>query len=326
MKKILVVGCGPAGAYLTALLSQDTSFAFKAVDDGVKNGHFCAWGVSEDIVDCLLRDIGLKLEDLTIAKPKTAIVNKTRLHIKNLAIVDKPKMLKELVKETRVLNMHLRDVPSGYDLIVDATGSAELIGEKKGASAHTVQYRVWSDTYAENSVVFIDVARGGYAWAFPLEPGYWHVGAMHVYESRVQALANTMLEKLRAEKVLCKCSCHMTLSTPSQARLVKGNVVAIGASANCVNPLSGEGIAPSMLSAKILYDSLTRGVKDYERRLKLKVAKEMKFDEAYSILAKFAESKLTPLDLLSSIKVLRLNRYVNSIGLAKLAMKALAIA
>ena len=41
----------------------------------------------------------------------------------------------------------------------------------------------------------------------------------------------------------------MTLSTPFQVKLVKGYVVAIGASANCVNPLLGEGIAPSMLSA-----------------------------------------------------------------------------
>lgn len=312
--RVLVVGQGPSGSYLSCCLRSLGDLDVTLVDDGAKSGHLCAWGTTEPNIAPLLRRVGFNIKDYVLAEPKRAYVNGLKLDIRGLAIIDKPRLLRDLSRGVRSLRACVHSPPAGYDLVVDATGVGNLIGPQQGVVVHFVQCNVESSSLDHDSVL-LHIVSGGYAWAFPLGEGKWHVGAMHVRRRVLSKLLTEVLRALRSELIKFNCNCpssYAILSTPSKACLIKGNTVAVGGSALCVNPITGEGIAPSMVSAKILSEAIVHNsVKDYPSELVRALAKKMHFDEAYQILKKYVEGGVSALDVVKLLRLLNLQNYIS---------------
>ena len=258
---IQIFGAGIAGSYLYHLLS-DNGFKVSIYDVRSKPDCRCAWGFSYSETKELYREIGINIDDYILSKPEFVIVNgKIKLKNKEIAILDKKKIMEDLWS----FEMKREDA----DIIVDATGfsRAYLPRIERDAIYTTVQNVEYHD-FDEN--IYIYMVSTGYAWAFPLGNGRWHIGAGDRNRERALALLEELRKTYGFKNAEAECNCigKIRLLPPSKCRpIVWRNIYGIGEAIGCVSG-AGEGNAPSLKSAKIFFDCLKNDeLESFEKRI-----------------------------------------------------------
>ena len=257
-RKIRIIGAGVAGSYLYALAKDDRDLEILDRNPAMR-GHLCAWGCFHSQLRERLRKVGLNVNDYVLNKATNYVLNGINIRISNQISIDKPKMLEDLLPQNKVVKREAPLVESRGTLTVNAT--TQPLGEHQKIA--TAQYKTILKGLEPNTVyVHVSPNYAGYAWAFPLsdEGKLWHVGAgcaggdpldlIHQIEKRYE---------IEETKRLCSCGRNLKIVNPKKAVLSKDGVISIGEAAGLVQPLSGEGIIPSMDSGMLLYESLLGG-------------------------------------------------------------------
>jgi len=295
--KVAIVGGGIAGSFLASLLNNE-KVDVTVFTDSKRLGCFCAWGTVFHEVDRLLRRVGLKLKNYVYAKIRDLVVNGVRFNAQNLVTFNKPKLIYDLLENVNVKYANIRKPPSNYDIIVDATGFRRtLLGKlRRDFLLSTVEYVVKdSEGVLDERTIYVQLGRVGYAWMFPLENGFWHVGAgdkvLDVEKLIKKVMTRYGLAKSRF-LITCKCRSYVRLLPPKLCQpIVRNNVYGCGESVGTVFPLTGEGIAFSMRCSEILFENLIQNNEpsNYVRSL----LKEFEwFNSAYRLVLSLSKSNV----------------------------------
>ena len=281
--RVQVCGAGMAGSYLYMLLSKDFDVGIK--DVRAEPDCRCAWGIAYKQAKKLYREIGIDLDEYVLLKPKYAVANGIKIKNRNIVIFDKKRLLEDLWEQ-----IEFKEIRA--DLYVDATGYKRALLPKLNDRLYPTIQMIEEHDAEEN--IYAYARRTGYAWAFPLGNNRWHIGAGDLNETR----ALELIERLRQEygfderDKICRCKSKIRILPPSKCRpFVSGNIVGVGEAIGCVSGL-GEGNAPALESAKILYECLINDeLGEYEKRILKEfkwIEEEHKFLEAIQSCKKFA--------------------------------------
>ena len=162
--------------------------------------------------------------------------------------IDNPAFIRDLL-EGAVVNSRPSDM--AVDRIIDATGTARAyIGKyEHDVLQPCIQRRV---EFSEQPVLAEYTHNVGYAWVIPLESNNAHVGiGSNTYDS--EAMKKVVDGLSQGSKAICACQ-GLIRGTGPILPLVRGNVWAVGEAGGIVDPLSGAGIIPAMVSAKLLVE------------------------------------------------------------------------
>ncbi len=162
--------------------------------------------------------------------------------------IDKPAFIRDLL-EGAVVNSRPSDM--AVERIIDATGTARAyIGKYEHDALHPcIQRKV---EFPDQPVLAEYAHNVGYAWVIPLEGNNAHVGiGSNTYDS--EAMKKVVDGLAQGTKTICACQ-GLIRGTGPILPLVRGNVWAVGEAGGIVDPLSGAGIIPAMVSAKLLVE------------------------------------------------------------------------
>ena len=263
------MGAGVAGCAMAKLLKGEHEV--EIFDRTKKLGCGCAWGVSWRSFKKIVKKLGLNPQDYLLNKIKWAYVYRgIKLPLRNLAIIRKPRLLWDLLDGMEVKNVK-EFRREKYDVIVDATGvERALLGPVEGGIVHTLyQELVETDRFSPDTVYFIDKPNAieGYFWIFPAGR-YFHFGYGFIDKD---------LPKIKWKRI-CRCSKEVSLLPPSKCRpFFKENIVGVGSAIGAINPLTAEGIVPSLQSALLLYENFN----DWQAYEKAVLKKFKHFDALY---------------------------------------------
>lgn len=284
--RVIIAGAGLSGSYLGRLLKNNPTL----YDDNPKPGCGCAWGTPYIQVHNLLHEIGIDFADYVLCRVKGVYENKVFVPLDNFVVMDKPRLIQELRIGLDLINEKHGFKADDGDLIVNATSVPRGGSIFRLASHQEKAFIVGADEHT--AYTYIHPRYIGYAWLFPLdEEGLrYHCGAAGIgIEPR--SLVNLMLSyyDLQKEEVECNCNAPLYLADPRNVDLVRGNVVAVGGAAGCIHPITGEGILPSMETAKILSRTLNERapLKDYAVSVRKLLGK---YRDSYNTLYKMQVS------------------------------------
>lgn len=264
---IRIIGAGVAGSFLYALAKDD--YDLKVFDrNPVMRGHLCAWGCFHSQLKDRLSAVGLNIDDYILSKVDRLVLNGIDIKVRNQVSIDKPRLLEDLLPQKEVVKreVNLLETRKGTRMI---NATTQPFGEH--LSIPTIQCRtVLSGLEPNTAYEYISPHYTGYAWAYPLSDDgrIWHLGAGCVGGDPLNLIRQIAKRyKFEETKRLCSCRRDLKLVEPEKVVLSKGGVISVGEAAGVVQPLSGEGIIPSMDSAKLLYKSLSGGER-YEAAMK----------------------------------------------------------
>lgn len=256
-ERIAIMGCGSGGSYLLRLLqqrrpqSQVTLFDRPSANAcGLKG---CAWGLSQPLFSQLCREAGLSAEKYLLGRYNYAQVNGRRLKA-NLAVVDKPALIRDLVEGIPLNDPDTMD-PGRFDRIIDATGyeRAYLPPVEMSPVVYAAQVRLKAKTPQVPTAVLNP--RGGYSWLFPAGSGELHVGSLSPlsYDTARDAL-RCITQDIAQDRAVCSCRGQIRCHGPAYP-FVQGKIWGIGEAIGLVDPVTAAGIIPAMTSAKLLVEN-----------------------------------------------------------------------
>ncbi|MET1123820.1 MAG: NAD(P)/FAD-dependent oxidoreductase [Archaeoglobaceae archaeon] len=256
---IQIYGAGMAGSFLFMLLRDQEKV--KIFDVRKVVDCRCAWGIAYRQAKKLYKLIGVDLDEYVLSKPELAVANGIEMKNLNIVTFDRRRLLQDLWRE-----LDFGEVKA--DLRVDATGVARAY--LPPIANDRIYYCVQSvERFEADENVYAYAVKTGYAWAFPLGDGRWHVGAGDTSYERAAAL----VEKLKdfygfGGDAACSCRARIRMLPPSRCRpFVAANTVGVGEAIGCVSGF-GEGNAPSLECAKILAEEILDGeLRRYEERV-----------------------------------------------------------
>ncbi len=253
MPRIMIAGAGIAGSYLCRLLvKRGLSLKdIEVVDPGSATRcgiPSCGFATTRQFFT-LCREVGLGPEKYVLASPDTGYANGIKLTIKgHIFSIDKPAFIRDLLEGAAV-----NSSPSGMTVerIIDATGTARAY---IGKYEHDVIYPcIQKKVEFPHPPALAEYPHHvGYSWVIPLEGSSAHVGiGSNTYNSEnMKKVVENLAEGART---ICGCKGFIRGTGPI-IPLVRGNVWAVGEAGGLVDPLSGVGIIPAMVSAKLLVD------------------------------------------------------------------------
>ena len=269
-----IYGAGMAGCFFASLLEKEgLSYNLYEKVRKTKCPSKCAFGwANYSKVKELCKLIDVDSDEYVLVRPKKAIVNGIELKIRDVVIFDKPRFINDL----RNRLMILYNIPSHFigDLIVDATGhNRALFDDSKYVTRlKTRQAKVKLPDFDENCI-YIYAKRFGYAWAFPLDDKWWHLGAGAFTNSQVSFLLEgfgTFYDVKTPLELDCQCKSPIIwdygipfwrmIMTPEAIHYI----VAIGEAGGFVSAF-GEGNTLALETAKCLYDAILYSI-DYSER------------------------------------------------------------
>lgn len=255
---IQIYGAGVAGTFLYNLLFKN-GYDVSIFDIRSSPDCRCGWGIAYREAKELYLEIDINFDEFILEKPKKVIVNGVEFKNVGIATFDKLRLLKELWE-----NLEFRNGEA--ELVVDATGARREFLPKiaEDRLVPTIQFM---ERHGNEENIYIYFERHGYAWAFPLGDR-WHIGAGSVFEKKIPELIKKLRLRFGFEKKesLCSCKAKIRMLPPSKCRpFVHGNVVGVGEAIGCVSG-AGEGNAPSLRCAKILYECI-ENLEEYEKRV-----------------------------------------------------------
>jgi flavin-dependent dehydrogenase len=253
MPKILIAGAGIAGGYLWRLLIKKgvSPGDIEVVDTGSRTRcgiSSCGFATTRQFF-ALCREVGLEPDKYILASPDIGYANSMKFTIKGyLFSIDKPAFIWDLL-EGAIVNSRPSDM--AVERIVDATGTERAyIGKyEHDVFCPCIQRKV---EFPEQPVLAEYAHNIGYAWVIPLEGRNAHVGiGSSTYDS--EAMKKVVDGLSQGAKTICACQ-GLIRGTGPILPLVQGNVWAVGEAGGMVEPLSGAGIVPAMVSAKLLVE------------------------------------------------------------------------
>ncbi len=266
--KIQIHGAGISGSYLYFLLRDE--FDVGIDDVRAYPDCRCGWGITYKEAKKLYKGISINFDEYILSKPRYVITDSLKIKNRNIVTFDRARLLSELWKE-----LEFKKIESKLE--VDATGFKRaylprIKNDKIYSAIQTIErHEVDENIYAFGS-------KTGYAWAFPLGDGKWHIGAGDVTLERAKLLVEYLRKIYGFEEKGFECSCraYIRFLPPSKCLpFMNGNVIGIGEAIGCISGF-GEGNTPSLFSAKILRDCLINSnLEDYEMR----ILKEFKWIE-----------------------------------------------
>ena len=283
---ITIVGAGISGSYLGRLLQKKPIL----YDNNSALGCRCAWGVPFTQVKILLGKLGISLEHFLLCNINNIYMNNVRIRVTNFATIDKPLLIQELRKGLKIKSQSYSFNSIGDDLVVNATG-VPMGNEISQMNSYEEKIRIMG-AESNTAYAYINPRFAGYAWLFPLdeEGGLFHFGAAapRIHPKR---LMEEMLCFYRMHKgeMLCCCGGPLHLSDPTLTDIVRGNVVAVGGAAGCVNPITGEGIFPALQTADLLGKTLNieTSIRDYTEAVRETLSH---YKELYKIYYKLQDN------------------------------------
>jgi flavin-dependent dehydrogenase len=269
LPRAAVVGGGPAGLALAWFL-KGTKYDVKVYEALDQPGRKpCAWGVMEGVEKMLpiskerivseIRGFKIYLNNKLIHDIRT---NRTLGYI-----IDKPSMLRDVAEKVDVSYSSKVVVRDGKYFVNDKPIDADEVIFASGHYSLPKDFTIPAIQYLTNAKVDMEVVEFyfysdllGYAWVFPEQGGAKiGIGGYAPVEALKEKLAPMVNDK--------------PLRLLHGARVSDGGVIddrlndSIGEAAGCVYAMTGEGIRPSILSAKIRADSMLEG-KDFPSQFK----------------------------------------------------------
>lgn len=291
--KVAIAGMGPAGAYLSALLSDEYRVEIYEMQDEESFTSVCAWGTGYHKMREMLKRVGLNFDDYVIFRGKRLYVElRERLftvRLAGLSTFDKPRLLKDLVSKVSVnygKAVRPGELETKYYRVIDATGVYRrlLPNIEDDLLMPTIQYLVkfkrppFDDFYVKPFKSYT-----GYLWYFPLDNGRFFVGAG---DAKYNKHIETALRFIREHdgEIMKRMGKALRLTPPTKALPhYFMNTIGVGEAVGSVFAVLGEGILPSMMSAELLYENfedplgysrlLKRKFKVFEYALKFLMAK-----------------------------------------------------
>ena len=257
--KIAIMGAGPGGAYLYRLL-RECGHEVKLFDlthqtpCGIKP---CAWATSHpDAFSDLCYKVGI--EPPFLSKYDGVLMEGKMKAKSTIAMIDKPALLKRLLSGAK-LSQGFND--KEFDRVIDATGYHRAYLGGGGSLFYTVQRRAKIDL--DKPVAYLK--HHGWVWVLPLGNGEAHIGAGSVRDHRE---AKKAIEEagLGVGKDVCTCVSYV-FRTGFREPFIKDRVWGLGEAIGLVDPITGEGIVPAMLSAKLMAENWN-SPEEYERAIK----------------------------------------------------------
>ena len=303
---IQIYGAGIAGTFLYHLLSSE-GLDVAIYDRRKEPDCRCAWGIVYSEAKSFYSKIGINFDEYVILKPEYVVANGIWLKNRDIVMFDKKKLLSDLWVE-----MSKAENP---EVVIDATGASRAILPRieNDRVLPTVQTTEKHDIEPN---LYIQMERTGYAWAFPLGDGWWHIGAGNIEKGEIGRLLNELRDRygFNSTNAACNCVGKVRMLPPSRCRpFISGNVVGVGEAIGCVSG-AGEGNAPALASAKILADCLLNsGLERYEEM----ILKELEWieNEQRFVDAMLSSNHLTALRLLPKIIAVESKRTVqHSLG------------
>ena len=273
-KGYVVLGAGPAGAafaYYAGLDGSPVTVYDPAPHPGFKP---CGWAVpvqAKKLIDIPGETV------LTRIRGFRVYLNGRLIHEKHGEtwgyIVDKPRLLEGMLEYSTLVKKAARveyDCNGSVHLTgVDSDKTVVAIGHTLHSKCHNTE-RIYAVQYVDPKLraedpetieVHYDGSLVGYYWVFPRGDRGVDVG-VGGYETPRQLLAR--LNRFLRERFQVKPDRRDIRGAPINVagvdtRLLDGSPPVIGEAAGFVYPLSGEGIRPSIASAKALYESVTSG-------------------------------------------------------------------
>jgi len=255
-ERIAIAGAGMAGAYLYRLL-RNRGVEVEIFDRMLSTGcgvKPCAWGTSRDFATLVIA-AGLDAERYALRRLPYIFMDEFRVPA-DLATVDKPRLLKDLLGDARVRCDELS--VAEYDRVIDATGTARAFlppidGDRL---IRCVQRRVHTAKGQEGRIRAGGV---GYAWCFPLHEGAYHLGCGTILAEPQERLDELGWVREAGGEVVCGCTSAIRLTgahgaQPFVTRIGPTQIWGVGEAIGCVAPLAGDGIVPGMRSVALLLD------------------------------------------------------------------------
>jgi flavin-dependent dehydrogenase len=310
--RVAIAGCGWTGAILANRLSQ-LGYSLDVYEINKQPKAVCACGIPTSFLKELAKKCGLNPEEYILWEAKELIVDfgSKTVHSQtgNLCTFNKQRFMEDLVSQSNA-NFHfgekfsLSELPE-YDLIVDATGTRELLG-KLPTDNYYLAYQVKAkfNSFPYNGFYF-QISRNPhskYLWVFPLSEKEAYVG----YASKNAQLNVSQVEKFlktHNAQTLQKQAKLLRLNPPQESLpFANGKVVGVGNTIGAITSL-GEGNALSAMTAEILLQNLDN-LQTYTRQV-LKSLKWLKHD--YAAYASWLQNKKLR-TLYHTLKIQRLYR------------------
>ena len=264
--KVAIMGNGPGGSYLHALLrlrkpelEVDIFGIPQTTSCGLKP---CGWGVNYAGFLHVCNVIEISPKQFILGQYDNVFINDIKLKA-NVAVIDKPTFIKELLGNT-VSRLPPSDL-APYDRVIDATGAARayLSSYSSRLISSTFQLKVKSGY--PYPLALID-GRGGYSWFMPLDTGYGHIGALSPMGLEVaREKVKPLMEKLDCGATVCACVGEIRCHAPIRP-FAEGKIWGLGESIGLVEPLTGAGIVPAMMSALLMVENW-EDAKRYETKV-----------------------------------------------------------
>jgi flavin-dependent dehydrogenase len=267
-RSVAIMGCGPGGAYLYALLRNKRPELEVAVFDKTSvtacGQKGCAWGVGWPQFDRLSKEININPEKYVLGRYDHVLINQIKFKA-DVVIIDKPLLINDLLGGKPPLNPTDADL-SLFERIVDASGvsRAYLSSRTDLALVNAVQMRI-ANTFVSCPEIFADKT-GAYTWLFPLGKDEVHLGSLSPRGINIATReANRTREALAAGPTVCSCSEMICRSGPIHP-FTEGKVWGLGEAVGLVDPLASAGIVPAMNSAKLMSENWDNA-QDYEKQI-----------------------------------------------------------
>lgn len=269
-----VVGIGVAGSYLLARLDGEHSVTGFESSRPESRYPICAWGTSINVMREVAREVGLNFDDYVLYRGREMLVDlgseEISIKLKGLCTFDKLRFEEDLIKGKDVrFGVKVYESPKNFDLIVDSTGfnRALLSRPRENYFIPTIEYRVkYPEGMPFNDFYIKPLPElSGYLWFFPLGDNVAHVGAGDYYRRHIKILEEFMHKY--GGKILRKVGRPVRITPPHFSEpIYEGKVVGVGEAVGTVYPILGEGIIPSLESAKLLIENM-ENLELYKRRL-----------------------------------------------------------
>lgn len=251
-ERVAIIGAGPAGAYLYRLLRlRKPHFNVQLFDLGNSTQcreKPCGWATSHpELFSQLCQEAGIEVPFLASYDHTVVVIrNRETKFGSNIAVLDKPAFLESLTsKEVKGERPPLEE----FDRIVDATGYSRAY--LKLSPAYTV-FTVQKRCHVEFDAPFYYFLGRGWIWLIPLGKEA-HVGAG---SARGFEDAEDMLKKIGLESLAAVCGCSAPIHCGGFRKpFVSGKTWGLGEAIGLVDPVTGEGIVPAMLSAKLMLEN-----------------------------------------------------------------------
>ncbi|MGQ9539265.1 MAG: NAD(P)/FAD-dependent oxidoreductase [Candidatus Bathycorpusculaceae bacterium] len=283
MKQIAIAGCGWTGSILAYKLPQ-LGYTVDVYERNKAPKAICACGIPTSFFVELAKNCGLNPEDYICWKATHLIGDLgesffgKRVHVEasNLCTFNKQKFMEDLVNHSTATFHFGESFPTAamekYDLIIDATGTRELLGrlpQDQLFATYQIKAKFTKLPYDGFYFHFSNQQQEKYLWMFPLSEKEAYVGCGAKNGQHARERVEKFLKMHNAE-ILERQAKILRLNPPNESLpFYNGKIIGVGNSVGTITSL-GEGNAPSAITAQLLTENINNPQK-YMKQIQKKL-------------------------------------------------------